>query len=109
MGGTWLTTVRGISVGTSVIWIISCLMVHMGFGHGSEPMVSTQQSFQTSLDSLPLVVVADRDRISNLLTSQLSMPCMFVIRETKRKQNEVLHTWYTYLYGWCVAVVVLTS
>ena len=50
----------------------------------NSPMVSTQQSFQTSLDSLPLVVVADRDRLSNLLTSQLSMPCMFAIRETKR-------------------------
>ena len=53
------------------------------------------------MDSLPLFVVADRDRLSNLLTSQLLVPCMFIIRETKRKQTEVLHTMYSYLYGWC--------
>ena len=86
MAGHGFTAVRGIFQ-----WHL-CLMVLVGFGHGSEPMVSTQQSFQTSLDSLPLVVVAYRDRISNLLTSQLPVPCMFIIRETERKQNEVLHT-----------------
>ena len=67
----------------------------------NSPLVSTQQSLQASMDSLPLLVVADRDRLSNLLTSQLLVPCMFIIRETKRKQTEVLHTMYSYLYGWC--------